>query len=139
LIPRWLAANPLRRRGEGLLNLKGLLTVFSSSGGAILSGFVGRLKRNVADLLIPRGLLASLLSRTAESLLNLKDLLTVFPPSPKRLFENRPVLSPLFCAESHQIPRFSSKNVQVMPENDGFSRPIFIRACVPIAWDASEA
>ncbi len=116
----------MRRTGEGLLNLKDLLTVLPPCGGAAFSGFVGRLERGEADLLIPQGLLAELPGRAGEALLNLKGLLTVFPPSLRRPFENEPVLRPCFCAESRQILPFSTKNVQIMAESRGFSRPILL-------------
>jgi len=68
--------------------------------------------------------MADILRKTNEGLLNLKDLLTVFPPRLERLFEKEPVLRPPFCAESYQIAPFSAKNVQIMAEKWGFSRPI---------------
>ena len=102
------------RTGEGLLNLKDLLTVLPPSGAATFSGFFGRLKRGDAYLLIRQQLLAKSLRRVKERLRNLKDLLTVFPPSLRRLFENEPVLRRLSCAESRQIPSFSCENVQII-------------------------
>jgi len=96
LIRLCLMADLMRRAGEGLLNLKDLLTVFPSSGRGTASRFVGLVKRGEGDLLISQGLMASLRRRTGEGLLNLKDLLTAFPPSLKRLFEDEPVLRPLF-------------------------------------------
>jgi hypothetical protein len=66
------------------------------------------------------------LGTTGEGLLNLKDLLTVFPPRFNVLFENEPVLRPLFCAESHQILPFSAKNVQIMAQYRGLPRPILL-------------
>ena len=116
---------------EGLLNLKDLLTVLPPSCRATFSGCVGRLKRGAADLLISQGLLAKWLERTGGGLLNLKRLLTVFPPSLNGLFENEPVLRPLFCAESHQILPFSAKTWQNMAENRGFSRPILLERVEP--------
>ena len=106
---------------------KGLTSHASGGGRTTFSGFVGGRKRGETYLLIPKWLLAKLLRRAGEGLLNLKDLLTVFPPRLKGLFENEPVLRPLFCAESHQIAPFSSKNVQIMAGNDGFSRPILLK------------
>ncbi len=47
-------------------------------------------------------------------MLNLNDLLTVLPSSVKCVFENGPILTPLFCAESYQIPPFSAKTWQNM-------------------------
>jgi len=104
-----------------LLNRKDLLTLLPSRGGATFSGFAGPLKRGEADLLIPQGLLADRRRRMGEGLLNLKGLLTAFPPSFARLFENERVVKPHFRAETHQIPPFSAKKVQIMAENEGFS------------------
>ncbi len=120
LIPKWLMPKLPRRTGEGLLNLKGLLTVLTPSGRATFSGLVGRRKCGALYLLVLKGLLAKLLRRSDEALLNLKGLLAVFPPSLKRFFDNEPVLRPLFCAESHQILPFSNKNVQIAAEKKGF-------------------
>src|SRR5271157_59675 len=120
LIPQGLLAELLKRKGEGSLNLKDLLTAFSSSCRLTFSAFVERAKRDEADLLIPQGLLAKCRRRAGEGLLNLKDLLTVLPPSLGRLFENERVLRPLSCAESCQILPFSGENAQIIAENGGF-------------------
>ncbi len=82
LIPQWLLAKLRRRTGEGLLNLKDLLTVSPSSRSATFSGFVGRLKRGAAYLLIREGLLAKLPRKTGGGLLNLKDLLNCVSAKP---------------------------------------------------------
>ncbi len=104
-----------------MLHLKNLLAVLPPSYRAIFSGLVGPLKRGAADLLIPQGLSARLRRGTGGGLLNLKDLLTVFPPSLRLSYENKPVLAPRFCAESHQIPPFSAKTWRNMAEDWGFA------------------
>ncbi len=78
---------------KGLIELTG--HVFSERW-TTFSGFAGPPKRGDADLVIQKGLLARLRWRGGERSLNLKDLLTVLPPSLKRLFENGPILRPLF-------------------------------------------
>jgi len=137
LIRQGLLSKLLGRTGEGLLNLKDLLTLFPASGRATFSGLVGRLKRGEAYLLIPQWLLAKWLSRIGEGLLNLKDLPTAFPPRLKGLFENEHVLRRSLATKSYQILPFSTKNVprtglnrQV---NGGFSRPILLKGFSPVA------
>jgi len=58
-----LLAESLRRKINGLLNLKNLLTTFPASVEGPFPGFVGRLKRAATDLLIPQWLLFSLRRR----------------------------------------------------------------------------
>ena len=138
MIPQGLLSKLLRRTGEGLLNLKDLLTLFPPSSRATFSGLVGRLKRGEAYLLIPQWLLAKWLSRTGEVLLNLKDLLTAFPPRLKGLFENEPVLKRFLATKSYQILPFSTKNVQRTgsnrAQNGGFSRPILLKRVKSRGW-----
>ena len=128
LVRRGLLSKWRRRTGEGLLNLKDLLTLFPPSCRATFSGLVGWLKRGEAYLLIPQWLFAKLRSRIGEDLLNLKDLLITFPPRLKGLFENEPVLGRYSATKSYQILPFSTENVQRtgsnMAQNWGFSRPI---------------
>jgi len=129
LIRQGLLCKRLRRTGEGLLNLKDLLTLSPPSGRSTFSGFVGWLKRGEVYLLIPRWLLAKLRRRTGEGLLNLKDLLTAFPPRLKGLFENEAVLRRPFGYQSCQILLIFTKNVQRTGSNSalnrGFSQPIY--------------
>ena len=63
LIPQGLLSKLLRRTGEGLLNLKDLLTMSPPSGGATSFGFVVWPKLGEAYVLIPQGLLSKLLRR----------------------------------------------------------------------------
>ncbi len=80
------------RRAE----LKGLMNQVFSERWTPFSGLAGPPKRGDADLLIQQGLLSRWRWRGGNSLLNLKDLLTVLQSSRKRVFENGPVLRPLF-------------------------------------------
>ena len=112
LIRQGLLSKLLGGTGEGLLNLKDLLTLFPPCCRATFSGFAGWLKRGEADLLIRRGLLARLLRRIGKGLLNLKGLQTTFPPRLKGLFESEAVLRRFLATKSYQILPFSTKNVQ---------------------------
>src|SRR5208283_1836683 len=112
LIRQELLSKLRRRTGEGVLNLKDLLTLFPPSRRASLSDSVGRLQRGKAYLLILRWLSFGLRRRTGEGLLNPKDLLTVFPPRLKGLFEKHPVARRFLATKSYQILPFSTKNVQ---------------------------
>ncbi len=122
LIRQGLLSKLLMRTGEGLLNLKGLLTLFPPSCRATFSGLVGWLKRGEAYLLIPRWLLAKWLSRIGEGLFNLKGLLTAFPPRLKGLFENEPVLTRFLATKCYQILPISTKNVQRTGSNRAQNR-----------------
>ncbi len=117
MIRKGLLSKLRRETGEGLLNLKGLLTLFPSSCRAPPSGFVGRLKRGEAYPLIPWRLLTKFLTRIGEGLLDLKDLLTAFPPRLKGLFENEPFLRGSLVTKSYQILPFFAKNVQQTGSN----------------------
>jgi hypothetical protein len=64
----------LRRTGEGLLNLKDLLTAFTASSLAAHLGFVRQGKDGEVDLLILQGLLAKLLRRTGRRLAESKGV-----------------------------------------------------------------
>jgi len=121
-------AELLRRAGEGLLNLKDLLTVPPPTAGAAFSVLSLALKWGGADLLIPQELLLKLPKKAREWLLNLKGLLKVFPPILKRLFENEPVLRSFFCAKSHRISPSSDKNEQISVEYRGFSQLILLHS-----------
>ncbi|MGO9273905.1 MAG: hypothetical protein ACLQOO_27300 [Terriglobia bacterium] len=82
-----------------LTELKGLIELTGhvfSERWTTFSGFAGPPKRGDADLLIQKGLLVRWRRTGGEALLNLKDLLPVLPPSLKRVFENGPILTPLF-------------------------------------------
>ncbi len=133
LILQGLLCKPLRRTGEGLLNLKDLLTLSPPSGRSTFSGFVGYLKRDEAYLLIPRWLLAKLRRRTGEGLLNLKDLLTGLPPRLKGLFEKEAVLRRPFGYQI--VPNFAifdHKRAANCPEQGfkhGFFGDRFIKTC----------
>jgi len=109
-----------RVAGEYVLNLKDLISVLPPSGKATFSGLVGRVKRDGSDLLIPQGLFEESRNGTSEGMLILNNLVTGIPPSLRRLFEDKPFSRPLFGAESHQIPPFSSKNAQIIAENGAF-------------------
>jgi len=67
LIRLCLMADLMGKTGEGLLNLKDLLSALPASGRAASARFVGPAKRCEADLLIPQGLMSSLLRRTSEA------------------------------------------------------------------------
>ena len=90
MIQRCLLAKWPTRTGEGLLNLKDLLTLPPPGYRATFSGLAGRLKRGEADLLIPRWLFAKSRRVIGEGLLNLKDLQTTFPSRLKAWFESDP-------------------------------------------------
>ncbi len=99
MIRRWLLAKWLSRGGHGTTKLKGLIDLTGhvfSERRTTFSGLAGPPRRSDADLLIQKGLLARWRWRGGERLLNLKDLLPVLPPSLKRVFENGPILRPLF-------------------------------------------
>ncbi len=99
MIRRWLLAKWLSRGGHGTTKLKGLIDLTGhvfSERRTTFSGLAGPPRRSDADLLIQKGLLARWRWRGGECLLNLKDLLTVPPPSLMRVFENGPILRPLF-------------------------------------------
>ena len=89
-------AQPKKPRHDELKGLIELTGHVFSERWTTFSGFAGPPKRGDADLLIQKGLLARWRWRGGERLLNLKDLLAVLPPSLKRVFENGPILRPLF-------------------------------------------
>ncbi|MGO9274743.1 MAG: hypothetical protein ACLQOO_31700 [Terriglobia bacterium] len=137
LIPQGLLSKLLRRTGEGLLNLKDLLTLFPPSSRATFSGLVGRLKRGEAYLLISQWLLAKWLSRTGEVLLNLKDLLTAFLPRLKGLFEKRARFEAFFGYQI--VPNFTifdqkrAANGLEQGTKRGFFATDFIKTC-QVPW-----
>jgi len=59
--------------------------------------------------------------------------MTVLPASRKGSFENEPFGGPFFRAESHQISPFSTKNVQITPQN-GVSGHRFFECAA--CWEA---
>ena len=95
------------RRAE----LKGLMNQVFSERWTPFSGFAGPPKRGDADLLIQKGLLVRWRRTGGEALLNLKDLLPVLPPSLKRVFENGPILTPLFWCRIVPNSAISCQNV----------------------------
>jgi len=113
---------------------KGLTNYVSGERRVIFSGAIGRRDPGEGYLLIQQWLLENLMKGTGEGLLDLRDLLTAFAWSPDCLFENEPALRALFCAKSHQIPPFASKNVQIMAENARFLRPILADGRSETVW-----
>ena len=89
-------AQPNKPRHVELKGLTNLSSGVFSERRTTFSGLAGPPRRSDADLLIQKGLLARWRWRGGERLLNLKDLLPVLPPSLKRIFENGPILTPLF-------------------------------------------
>jgi len=79
------------------------------------------------DLLIQQVLLAKRRWMRGECLLNLKELLTVLPPSPKRAFENGPVLTPLLLCRITPNSAIFCQNVAENGIKSTFSAPDFAR------------
>jgi len=109
--------------GEGLLNLKDLLTMSAPSGPVDLSGFV--LKRGEPTLLIPRWLLAKFRREQAKACSISR---TCQPPFRRGLFENEAVLRRPFGKSWQILPIFTKIEQRTGSNsalNRGFSRPIY--------------
>ncbi len=119
-------AQPKKPRHDELKGLIELTGHVFSKRWTTFSGFAGPPRRGDADLLIGKGLLARLGRRGGERLLNLKDLLRVLPPSLQRLFENGPVLTPLFWCRIVPNSAIFCQNVAEYGIKSTFSATDFI-------------
>jgi len=115
-------------RSRGILNQKDLYNIVRKSRNQTGRSDLSRLasgEQEDADLLIRKGFSAGWQWREGERLLNLKDLLAMVQPSHKRVFENGPILKPIFLSRiGPDLLSFPARTWQNMVRIDVFRHAV---------------